>query len=198
METKAHPTHYNGYRPARAFWGVAHRFASMRVLRTAAAAVAHRLPIQLLSLPKVRRDVDLLVLQDRRVIPAPAGIALLVGLAGCADQAASPTSSLAATCSATPASGVAPLAVSFGLRVEGSTSYDVALDFGDGTRSVEGFFTPSTSLTLPHVYQAPGRYAAKFLVSGAGGQSVACSVGVGVNAPDPTASAIAIRTPDER
>ena len=116
------------------------------------------------------------------------GIALLVGLAGCGDEGTSPSSNLTATCSASPASGVAPLTVAFTLNVAGSPFFDVIVDFGDGTRSVEGFFTPSTSFNLPHVYQVPGGYAATFLVSGASGQSVACSAGVAVHS-DPAANA---------
>ena len=116
---------------------------------------------------------------------ATAGLALLVGLASCDDKGTSPSSNLTATCSASPASGLAPLAVVFSLNVAGAPFFDVSLNFGDGTSSVEGFFTSSTSLNPPHVYQAPGGYTATFSVSGAEGQSVACSIGVNVTGPTP-------------
>ena len=118
-----------------------------------------------------------------------ARLALLVGLTGCDDKGTSPSSSLTATCSASPASGLAPLAVAFSLNAAGSPFFDVSFNFGDGKSSVEGFFTSSTSLNLPHVYEAPGRYTATFSVTGAEGQSVACSIGVNVTGPTP------VRTP---
>jgi len=80
-------------------------------------------------------------------------------------------------------SGVAPLAVAFDLRIGGSPFFDVGFNFGDGTRSVEGFFTPSTSLQFSHVYEVPGGYNASFSVSGADGQSVVCAIQVEVTAP---------------
>jgi PKD repeat protein len=118
-------------------------------------------------------------------LAATAGFALLVELVGCDDKGTSPGSNLTATCSASPASGLAPLAVAFSLNVAGSPFFDVGFNFGDGTSSVEGFFTSSTSLSLPHVYQAPGGYTATFSVSGAEGQSVTCSSGVNVTGPTP-------------
>ena len=119
---------------------------------------------------------------------ATASLALLVGQAGCDDKGTSPSSSLTAICSARPDSGSAPLAVTLVVNVAGSSFFDVVVDFGDGTRSVEGFVTTSRSLSVPHVYQAPGRYAATFLVSGAEGQSVPCSVGVGVTSESAAAA----------
>ena len=111
---------------------------------------------------------------------APAGLALLLGLSSCDDKGTSPSSSLTATCSASPESGSAPLAVELNLKAAGSSSFDVTVDFGDGKTSVEGFVTTSRSLSLPHVYQAPGGYAATFLVSNPEGQSIGCRVGVTV------------------
>lgn len=102
------------------------------------------------------------------------GLALSVGLAGCNDQSTSP--SLTASCSASPVSGAAPLAVAFSLNVAGSSSFDVNINYGDGTSS--------GSLNLAHVYQAPGGYTATFSVS-AGGQAAACSTGVNVTGPAP-------------
>ena len=110
------------------------------------------------------------------------GAAVLIGLAACNDTVVSPTASLAATCSANPPAGMAPLAVVFSVRTEGSSSLDVSVNFGDGARSSEGFFTSSPSFDLPHVYQAPGAYTATFVVTGADGKSVACSTGINVTA----------------
>jgi PKD repeat protein len=121
-----------------------------------------------------------------RLAPA-AGLALLVGLLGCDDEGTSPSATLTATCSASPVSGLAPLAVAFSLNLAGSPFFDVSFNFGDGTRSVEGFFTSSKSLHLPHVYQAPGGYTASFSASGAEGQSATCLVGVSVTEPSPAA-----------
>ncbi|HEY5908647.1 MAG TPA: PKD domain-containing protein [Vicinamibacteria bacterium] len=122
-------------------------------------------------------------LAKREILLAGAGFALLVELLGCDDKGTSSSSNLTATCSASPASGAAPLAVVFSVNFAGSPFFDVSFNFGDGTTSVEGFFTPSTSLNLPHVYQAPGGYTATFSVSGAEGQSVSCSSGVNVTGP---------------
>ena len=110
------------------------------------------------------------------------GCALLTDLAACSDKVASPTSRLAATCSASPATGMAPLAVVLSVRAEGSSSFDVSVDFGDGTRSSEGFFSSSSSFDLTHVYQVPGGYRATFAVAGPDGQSVACTIGINVTA----------------
>jgi PKD repeat protein len=115
-------------------------------------------------------------------LAAMGGCALLTGLAACNDTVTSPTSRLTATCSASPAAGMAPLAVVVSVRTEGSSSFDVSVDFGDGSRTVEGFSTSSVSFDLPHVYEAPGAYRATFVVAGAGGQSVACSAGINVTA----------------
>jgi PKD repeat protein len=113
---------------------------------------------------------------------AMGGCALLSSLAACNDKVTSPTSSLAATCSASPVAGRAPLAVVLSVRAEGSSSFDVSVDFGDGTRTSEGFFASSRSFNLPHVYQAPGGYTATVSVTGVDGQSVACSIGINVTA----------------
>jgi PKD repeat protein len=113
---------------------------------------------------------------------AMGGCALLTGLAACNDTATSPTPSLTATCSASPVAGMAPLAVVLSVMAEGSSSFDVSVDFGDGTRTSEGFFASSVSFNLPHVYQAAGGYTATFSVTGADGQSVACSIGINVTA----------------
>jgi len=102
-------------------------------------------------------------------------LALALGLGGCDDNSTSP--SLAATCSVTPSSGAAPLAVAFTLNVAGAATFDASINYGDGTTS--------SSLNLAHVYQAPGGYTASFAVS-AKGQSAACSTAVNVTGPPPT------------
>ena len=111
---------------------------------------------------------------------ATSSLALLAGLAGCNGSNTAPTSNVIATCTANPASGAAPLAVVFTLDLGASSFFDVSFNYGDGTRSVEGFFTSSPSLSLPHVYEAPGAYTATFAASGADGRSGACSVAVEV------------------
>jgi PKD domain len=103
------------------------------------------------------------------------GVAALAPLAGCNDKPTSP--SLTATCSASPSSGAAPLAVVFTLTVGGASSFDVAINYGDGTTSA--------SLNLAHVYQIAGGYTATFSASSQG-QSAACSTGVNVTGPAPT------------
>ena len=72
------------------------------------------------------------------------------------------------------------MAVVFTLDLGASSFFDVSFSYGDGTRSVEGFFTSSPSLSLSHVYQAPGAYTATFSASGADGRSASCSVAVEV------------------
>ena len=111
---------------------------------------------------------------------ATSSLGLLAGLAACSDKSTAPTSNVIAACSASPASGAAPLAVVFTLDLGASSFFDVSFNYGDGTRSVEGFFTSSPSLSLPHVYEAPGAYTATFAASGADGRSATCSVAVEV------------------
>jgi PKD repeat protein len=95
--------------------------------------------------------------------------ALVLGLGGCDESATAPD--LTATCSATPSSGSAPLAVAFTLNVGGTSSFDVSINYGDGTSS--------GVLNLAHVYQNPGGYTATFSVS-SGSRSAVCSTAVNV------------------
>lgn len=105
--------------------------------------------------------------------PARAGAglvaALLLAVGGCNDSATEPD--LTATCSASPSSGTAPLAVAFTLNVGGVSSFDVSINYGDGTTS--------SALNLAHVYQNGGGYTATFSVS-SGGRSAVCSTAVNV------------------
>jgi PKD domain len=106
-----------------------------------------------------------------------AALAVVIGLAGCNDKTTSP--SLAASCSAAPSVGSAPLAVAFTLNVAGASSFDVTINYGDGTTS--------GSLNLAHVYQTAGGYTATFAVT-AQGQSASCSTAVNVTGPTATPS----------
>jgi len=101
-----------------------------------------------------------------------AALAVVMGLGGCNDKTTSP--SLTATCSALPSTGPAPLAVAFTLNVAGASSFDVTINYGDGTTS--------SSLNLAHVYGTAGGYTATFAVT-AQGQSASCSTAVNVSGP---------------
>ncbi len=110
-------------------------------------------------------------------VGAGALLALALGFGGCDDNPTSP--SLSATCSVSPSTGAAPLAVAFTLNVAGASTFETTINYGDGTTS--------SSLNLAHVYQAPGGFTASFSVS-AKGQSAACSTAVNVTGPAPTPS----------
>jgi hypothetical protein len=91
---------------------------------------------------------------------------------GC-DETLAP--SLTATCSATPPSGPAPLAVRFALNVAGAQgAFDVRIDYGDGATGDD----PAAS----HVYTSPGTYTAGFTVR-TPTQSALCSTVVRADAP---------------
>jgi hypothetical protein len=102
-------------------------------------------------------------------------------LPACDETPAEPD--LAASCSASPSSGAAPLAVAFTLNVTGADQFDVEVNYGDGTSS--------PVLNLAHVYHAAGGFTATFTVR-AGSRSAACSTGVNVTGapvgPGPTPS----------
>ena len=109
-----------------------------------------------------------------------AGAALLAaGGPGCneGDTLVAPT--LAAECTATPATGTAPLTVAFNLNVSGAQgTFTVAVTYGDGASG--------TSPDQPHTYAAPGTYTAAFTVKTTL-QSALCSTTVVANAtPPPT------------
>lgn len=125
---------------------------------------------------QLRRTMTPLV----RALAAAVGAVLLIGLGGCNDNGTEP--SLSATCSASPASGAAPLAVAFTLNVGGVSSFDVSINYGDGTSS--------SVLNLAHVYQNAGGYTATFSVS-SGGRSATCATAVNVtgsSTPGPSPS----------
>jgi PKD domain len=103
-----------------------------------------------------------------------ASVLLLLLSPGCKKESpAAP--SLVLTCSATPASGPAPLAVSFALSVAGAQGgFSVVISYGDGATGGDA--------SARHVYVAPGGYTATFTVSTAT-QSALCSAPVLVEAP---------------
>ena len=103
--------------------------------------------------------------------------ALALAGQGChKDTVTAPT--LSATCSASPASGTAPLQVTFTLDVAGAQgAFSVAVDYGDGTTGSD----PGAG----HVYSAGGAFAPAFTVTTAT-QSARCSAVVTVASPQPT------------
>ena len=83
---------------------------------------------------------------------------------------------LAATCEARPASGAAPLAVSFLLTVSGAEGpFSVAVSYGDGQSG--------TNPDAAHTYAAAGSYTASFTVTTAT-QSARCATTVSVLPPN--------------
>ena len=115
----------------------------------------------------------------RRTLAVAASLAAaLVLLPGCQeDEVVAPT--LVATCEARPASGNAPLPVSFLVDVTGAEgTFSVAISYGDGSSG--------TNPDAPHTYVAAGSYLASFTVS-TPTQSARCSTTVAVGAgPAPT------------
>ena len=101
-----------------------------------------------------------------------AGAALATLLGGCrGDTPVAP--SLQATCAANPASGVAPLLVTFSLSVAGAEGpFTVGVSYGDGTAGADP--------DRPHTFVAAGAYAVVFTVSTAR-QSARCSTTVSVS-----------------
>jgi PKD repeat protein len=89
--------------------------------------------------------------------------------------------SLSTNCSANPASGPAPLTVSFSLNVVGAQGgLGVRINYGDGAAGTE--------ISAPHTYGDAGSYTASFNVS-TPTQSALCSATVRVDAaPAPTPS----------
>lgn len=107
---------------------------------------------------------------------AAAALAALAALPGCQeDKVVAP--SLALTCEARPASGTAPLPVSFLLGVSGAEgSFGVSIAYGDGASG--------TNPDAPHTYTSAGTYVAAFTVTTAS-QSALCSTTVTVSAAPP-------------
>lgn len=97
-------------------------------------------------------------------------VGMVVALAACEETTTAPT--LSATCSANPASGPAPLAVSFNLAVAGATGTpQISVDYGDGSTG--------TNPDVVHLYASAGLYTAAFTVA-ASGQTARCAATVSV------------------
>jgi PKD repeat protein len=118
----------------------------------------------------------------RSVLACVAGaLPALAGL-GCQEQETLTAPALSATCEARPATGTAPLAVSFLLSVAGAEGpFSVAISYGDATSG--------TNPDVPHTYGSGGSYTASFTVTTAT-QSARCATTVTVlpatNASPPT------------
>jgi hypothetical protein len=105
---------------------------------------------------------------------APVVALCVCALAACQeDTVVAPT--LSVTCSATPASGTAPLNVNFVVNVAGAQgAATFRIDYGDGSTG--------SDVAAPHAYAAAGSYSATFTVSTAT-QSAVCTAPVRVAAP---------------
>jgi len=79
-----------------------------------------------------------------------------------------PPPELAATLSASPASGLAPLAVTFTIGISGGVSpYTWSLDPGDGSTPYTGSRSASGSFTRAHTYTKAGTFTATLTVTDA-------------------------------
>jgi hypothetical protein len=114
-----------------------------------------------------------------RVASVLASIVAVAG-PGCQDEETVTAPALSATCEARPATGPAPLAVSFLLSVSGAEGpFGVAVSYGDGATG--------TDAGVPHTYVVAGDFVASFVVT-TGTQSARCSTAVTVQpgtAPSP-------------
>lgn len=107
----------------------------------------------------------------RKVARACAALLALVA-AACQDSGTVTAPALTATCEARPASGPAPLQVSFLLSVAGAEGpFTVTISYGDGTSG--------SNPDAPHVYQASGAFTVSFGVATAT-QSARCATAVTV------------------
>jgi PKD repeat protein len=104
---------------------------------------------------------------------------LALPLPACDDENVT-TPVLSSTCEARPASGPAPLAVSFLLNVTGAEGpITVSISYGDGASG--------TNPDAPHIYTAAGGYNASFDIR-TQTQSARCTTAVSVSARQPPAS----------
>jgi len=110
----------------------------------------------------------------RRSVAAWLGVALaFVAGPACQNKETVVAPALSATCEARPASGEAPLAVSFVLSVAGAEGpFTVSISYGDGAAG--------TNPDLPHTYAAAGTFTASFEVTTAT-QSARCASSVVVS-----------------
>lgn len=97
---------------------------------------------------------------------------VVLGIPGCKKDEKPTAPSLAATCAAQPATGTAPLTVTFQLAVSGAEGpFQVAVAYGDGLSG--------TNPDLPHTYTTPGVFSAAFTVTTTT-QSARCTASVTV------------------
>ncbi len=97
---------------------------------------------------------------------------LMAGGPSCKHEETVTAPSLSATCSAQPASGPAPLAVSFLVGVSGAQgTFTFAVTYGDGSTG--------TDPNAPHTYATAGNYIASFVVT-TPTQSASCATAVAV------------------
>lgn len=100
---------------------------------------------------------------------------LAAGGPGCNEGGSVAAPTLTATCSASPATGQAPLTVAFSLNVAGAQgTFTVAINYGDGFQG--------TDPARPHMYVVPGAFTAAFTVT-TSTQSARCSTMVTVSPP---------------
>ena len=110
---------------------------------------------------------------NRRLLVAWVALALgLVAGPGCQEKQTVVAPALSATCEVRPASGAAPLTVSFVLNVAGAEGpFAVGISYGDGGAG--------TNPDSPHTYVTAGSFTASFEVTTAT-QSARCAVPVTV------------------
>ncbi len=113
-----------------------------------------------------------------RLVPGTFACLVALGLAACEEESpVAPASALRVTCEARPATGPAPLAVSFLVGVSGASGQvSVAVSYGDGQTG--------SSAVAAHTYAVPGSYAASFDVT-TQTQSARCSTLVTVTGAAP-------------
>jgi len=107
-----------------------------------------------------------------------------------------PPPELAATLSASPASGLAPLAVTFTIGISGGVSpYTWSLDPGDGAAPYTGSRSASGSFTQTHTYTKVGTFTATLTVTDALGATALNKATATPEAVSPQASAIGVAAP---
>ena len=107
-----------------------------------------------------------------------------------------PPPELAATLSASPASGLAPLAVTFTIGISGGVSpYTWSLDPGDGSTPYTGSRSAAGSFTKAHTYTRAGTFTATLTVTDALGATARNKATATPGAVSPQASAIGIAAP---
>ena len=107
--------------------------------------------------------------------PLAAAALLALALPACHQTTTNPT--LTATCTAEPATGLAPLTVAFAVSVAGASGpFSVAVSYGDGSSG--------SSPDQPHTYQSAGSYTASFTIT-TSSQSARCAATVTAASPPP-------------